>query len=113
MSKPLWQFHLIGPYGTGCALVGRVHHCLADGPALMHVLLALTDAAPNAPRGLLRLRLCRPPLSQRAAPRYNSQNYWCNKGSISYSIPGIANGKEPQWARIRATRVWQLSRGVL
>jgi hypothetical protein len=49
LSKPLWQFHLIGPYGTGCALVGRVHHCLADGPALMHVLLALTDAAPNAP----------------------------------------------------------------
>ena len=49
-SKPLWQFHLIGPYGTGCALVGRVHHCLADGPALMHVLLALTDAEFNAPR---------------------------------------------------------------
>jgi diacylglycerol O-acyltransferase len=48
-SKPLWQFHLIGPYGAGCALVGRVHHCLADGPALMHVLLALTDTEPNAP----------------------------------------------------------------
>jgi diacylglycerol O-acyltransferase len=47
-SKPLWQFHLIASYGTGCALVGRVHHCLADGPALMHVLLALTDAEPNA-----------------------------------------------------------------
>jgi WS/DGAT/MGAT family acyltransferase len=49
LIKPLWQFHLIGSYGSGCALVGRVHHCLADGPALMHVLLALTDAEPNAP----------------------------------------------------------------
>jgi diacylglycerol O-acyltransferase len=48
-SRPLWQFHLIAPYGAGCALVGRVHHCLADGPALMHVLLSLTDAEPNAP----------------------------------------------------------------
>jgi diacylglycerol O-acyltransferase len=48
-SKPLWQFHLIGSYSTGCALVGRVHHCLADGPALMHVLLALTDAEPDVP----------------------------------------------------------------
>lgn len=48
ISKPLWQFHLIASYGTGCALVGRVHHCLADGPALMHVLLALTDMEPNA-----------------------------------------------------------------
>ena len=48
-SKPLWQFHLIEPYRGGCALVGRVHHCLADGPALMHVLLSLTDTGPNAP----------------------------------------------------------------
>ena len=26
LSKPLWQFHLIEPYGSGCALLGRVHH---------------------------------------------------------------------------------------
>ncbi len=48
LSKPLWQFHLIEPCGSGCAFVGRVHHCLADGPALMHALLALTDAEPGA-----------------------------------------------------------------
>ena len=48
MSKPLWHFHLIEPYGGGCAIVGRVHHSLADGPALMHVLLALTDKEPDA-----------------------------------------------------------------
>jgi diacylglycerol O-acyltransferase len=46
-SRPLWQFHLIEPYHGGCALMGRVHHCLADGPALMHVLLALTDKEPD------------------------------------------------------------------
>ena len=50
LAKPLWQFHLIGPYDTGCALIGRVHHCLADGPALMHVLLALTDTDPSSSR---------------------------------------------------------------
>ena len=60
-SKPLWQFHLIGPYGTGCALVGRVHHCLADGPALMHVLLALTDAEPNSPPPVITAQA--PPVS--------------------------------------------------
>lgn len=49
LTKPLWQFHLIEPYGTGCALVGRVHHCLADGAALMHVLLALADPEPHTP----------------------------------------------------------------
>jgi len=46
-ARSLWQFHLIESYGSGCALVGRVHHCLADGPALMHVLLTLTDSEPS------------------------------------------------------------------
>ena len=39
LSRPLWQFHLVEDYGEGWALVGRVHHCLADGPALLHVLV--------------------------------------------------------------------------
>jgi diacylglycerol O-acyltransferase len=50
LTKPLWQFHLIELYGNGCALVGRVHHSLADGLALVHVLLALTDADPSSSR---------------------------------------------------------------
>ena len=48
-DRPLWQFHSIGSYGSGCALVGRVHHCLADGPALLQVLLALTDGHSDLP----------------------------------------------------------------
>ncbi len=47
LSRPLWQFHLVEGYGDGCALVGRVHHCLADGPTLMHVLATLVDTAPH------------------------------------------------------------------
>jgi WS/DGAT/MGAT family acyltransferase len=42
-SKPLWQFHLVVEYGKGWALVGRVHHCLADGPALLHILASMTE----------------------------------------------------------------------
>jgi WS/DGAT/MGAT family acyltransferase len=48
-SKPLWQFHLIENYGEGCAIMGRLHHCLADGMALMFVLLSMTDMRPDAP----------------------------------------------------------------
>ena len=44
-SKPLWQIHLVENYGDGCALVCRLHHCIADGIALMRVLLSLTDNA--------------------------------------------------------------------
>jgi WS/DGAT/MGAT family acyltransferase len=42
-SRPLWEFHLVEGYASGCALVGRVHHGLADGVALMQVLRSLVD----------------------------------------------------------------------
>ncbi|MFQ5578485.1 MAG: wax ester/triacylglycerol synthase family O-acyltransferase [Anaerolineae bacterium] len=48
-SKPLWQVHLLENYNGGCALLARLHHCIADGIALMHVLLSLTDDGPDAP----------------------------------------------------------------
>ena len=41
-SKPLWQIQLIDNYAGGQALVVRIHHCIADGIALIGVLLALT-----------------------------------------------------------------------
>ncbi|HRA37429.1 MAG: wax ester/triacylglycerol synthase family O-acyltransferase [Xanthomonadales bacterium] len=43
-SRPRWQFHVIERYGKGSALVTRMHHCYADGIALVQVLLSLTDA---------------------------------------------------------------------
>jgi WS/DGAT/MGAT family acyltransferase len=46
-SKPLWQFHLVENYGDGCALLCRLHHCIADGIALVRVLLDLTEDGPE------------------------------------------------------------------
>jgi diacylglycerol O-acyltransferase / wax synthase len=46
-SKPLWQIHLVENFGEGCALVCRLHHSIADGIALMRVLLSLTDEGPE------------------------------------------------------------------
>jgi diacylglycerol O-acyltransferase len=42
-TKPLWQFHLVEKYGGGSALISRIHHCYADGIALVQVLLSLTE----------------------------------------------------------------------
>ncbi|HVF35916.1 MAG TPA: wax ester/triacylglycerol synthase family O-acyltransferase [Candidatus Saccharimonadia bacterium] len=42
-SKPLWQFHVVERYGGGSALISRIHHCYADGIALVQVLLSLTE----------------------------------------------------------------------
>lgn len=44
-SKPLWQFHLVENYADGCALICRLHHSMADGLALVQVLLSLADNA--------------------------------------------------------------------
>lgn len=48
-SKPLWQFHLIEQYQGGCALLARIHHAIADGIALVHVMLTMTDREADAP----------------------------------------------------------------
>jgi diacylglycerol O-acyltransferase / wax synthase len=47
-ARPLWQFHLVDRYAGGSAWIARIHHCYADGIALVKVLLAMTDegAAP-------------------------------------------------------------------
>ena len=48
-ERPLWQLHLIENVGDGSALLFRLHHALADGMALLRVLLSLTDETPDAP----------------------------------------------------------------
>lgn len=49
MSRPLWQFHIVEGYAGGAALVVRIHHAIADGIALIAVMLSLTDSRPDAP----------------------------------------------------------------
>lgn len=59
-TKPLWQFHLVENYRpvpdgpVRHALIVRIHHCIADGIALIGVLLSMTtitaDAELPAPR---------------------------------------------------------------
>ncbi len=47
-DRPLWSLHLLGDGESGRALVLRFEHALADGRAMMAVIAALTDAAPDA-----------------------------------------------------------------
>lgn len=47
---PLWTFHHVENYeGARSAIVARMHHCIADGIALVRVMLTLTDAIPDTP----------------------------------------------------------------
>ena len=51
-QHPLWQFHLVEDYNGGSAVMVRIHHCIADGIALISVTQSLMDggcAPPEAP----------------------------------------------------------------
>ena len=42
-SRPLWEAHFLDGYGDGSAVLFRTHHAIADGIALVQVLLHLAD----------------------------------------------------------------------
>ncbi|HMA31248.1 MAG TPA: wax ester/triacylglycerol synthase domain-containing protein, partial [Casimicrobiaceae bacterium] len=48
-ARPRWQFHLVDNYDGGSAIVVRIHHCYADGIALVRVMLSMTDATADGP----------------------------------------------------------------
>jgi WS/DGAT/MGAT family acyltransferase len=50
-SRPLWQMHLFEDFETGrSAMVMRIHHCIADGIALISVMLSITDGGKPPPQ---------------------------------------------------------------
>ncbi len=61
-TKPLWQFQYIENYRGGSAVVARIHHCIADGIALVRVLLGMTDDSPKGSPKARRTRRRRTPL---------------------------------------------------
>lgn len=48
--RPLWQLHLVEHYDGGSVLIARVHHCIADGMALIAVMLSITDGGRPPPK---------------------------------------------------------------
>ncbi len=48
-EHPLWKFYLIEEFDKGSVVVARLHHAIADGIALMHVLLSMASTDPDAP----------------------------------------------------------------
>ena len=46
-DRPLWQFHVVENFIEGPVIIVRIHHCIADGIALVQVFLSLTDSTPE------------------------------------------------------------------
>lgn len=48
-ERPIWQFHLVANFRGGSAVIIRIHHCYADGIALVRVMLSMMDASADGP----------------------------------------------------------------
>ncbi|MFN7153751.1 MAG: wax ester/triacylglycerol synthase family O-acyltransferase [Acidovorax sp.] len=53
--RPLWQMHLVEDFvgddgQPGSALIVRIHHCIADGIALISVTMSLVDGGSEPPK---------------------------------------------------------------
>ena len=48
-TKPLWHVHLIDTHDGRSVVLARIHHSIADGIALVQVMLSLTDPRPKQP----------------------------------------------------------------
>ena len=79
-TKPLWQFHLVENYQGGCALISRIHHCYADGIALISVMLSLTGESAEE-------SLVRPKVSTKR-PR-DEMDFWT---SVTKPIASVWSG---------------------
>jgi WS/DGAT/MGAT family acyltransferase len=52
-EHPLWCFELVEDHEGGSALIARIHHCIADGIALISVMMSMVDGGnvpPKRPR---------------------------------------------------------------
>jgi diacylglycerol O-acyltransferase / wax synthase len=100
-STPLWQFHFVDGYGEGAALVGRIHHCIADGIALGRVLLSLTDESPDAgivPAGKSASAERRSPLQELFRPAAKAVSL-ARGAAEALAHEAIAVGKDPSHLR--------------
>ena len=78
-AHPLWDFHVVEDFEGGAAVVARLHHAIADGIALVNVLLSLTDERPDAP-------LSRPKNTMHKAPR--TENAWGESFGLAGRLVG-------------------------
>lgn len=100
-TKPLWQFHLIERYQGGSAVVARIHHCYADGIALVQVLLSLTDTSREAS---VNSRLDKAWLKEQAAPvarRVGAMERYMKLGGKALE-QGMAMMQDPSLASLLA-----------
>ena len=116
-TKPLWQFQLIENYhGNGCALLTRIHHCYADGIALISVMLSLTADTADASIAKPIPREKRPKGAKHEMDFWTSvtkpvANAWSGAMKLTRGLveQGLEIAKDPSTMREFATKGMELA----
>lgn len=111
-TKPLWQFHLVERYQGGSAVVARIHHCYADGIALVQVLLSLTDTSRESSSAS---RLDKAWLKEQAAPvarRVGAMERYLKLGGKALG-QGMAMMQDPSLATLLAKEGGDIARELV
>jgi WS/DGAT/MGAT family acyltransferase len=116
-TRPLWQFQLVENYHGGSALITRIHHCYADGIALIGVMLSLTGVSAEE-------SLARPRLGSAKKPRdmKSEMDFWTSVTKPMASVwsgamkltrglveQGLEIAKDPATMREYATKGMELA----
>ncbi|OBK77718.1 wax ester/triacylglycerol synthase family O-acyltransferase [Mycobacterium sp. 1274761.0] len=93
-SRPLWEFHFAeGMADNRFALIGKVHHTLADGVASANLLARLMDLAGGEQDERDDYMTCEPPVKGellRSAARDHAQNLAALPNLVRDAVRGIA-----------------------
>ncbi|HET6734102.1 WS/DGAT/MGAT family O-acyltransferase [Mycobacterium sp.] len=93
-NRPLWEFHFAeGMADKRFALIGKVHHTLADGVASANLLARLMDLAGSAQDERDDYETCDPPSKAellRAAARDNAEHVAALPGLMKDAVRGIS-----------------------
>lgn len=66
-KKPLWHFTVMDGYRDGGAIVCRFHHCIADGIAMIYVMLSIMDESPEGELQRLEAPPAKPDLVEKGS----------------------------------------------
>jgi diacylglycerol O-acyltransferase / wax synthase len=106
LDRPLWRVHLIDGYEGGAAIYTRIHHAVADGIALMRLLLSLTDDAPD-------VELFRPlEAEDREVPGLTDKARALMSGAVSASGQLVSEGKDVLTHPARAVELLEVASGA-
>ena len=111
-TKPLWQFHLIERFQGGSAVVARIHHCYADGIALVQVLLSLTDTSRESSRSSRLDKAWLKKEGERVAQRVGAVDRYMKLGGRVLQ-QGMAMYNDPTLAALLAREGGEIARELV